>query len=60
MSDVFLSLHFLMLTLRNILDTHLRLVVGLCSQRQFNLADFPYDKVYLFMERSIRISTVWN
>ena len=32
--------------MRSALDSHLELIMGLCSQGQFNFVTFPYDEVF--------------
>ena len=38
-----LVFEFFKVKIKNALDSHMGFVVGLYSQRQFNLMDFPFD-----------------
>lgn len=42
----FSSVKFLKSQLRNSLDAHLNLVVGMYSQKIFSLKNFPYEETY--------------
>lgn len=42
----FSSVKFLKSPLRNSLDAHLNLVVGMYSQKMFTLKNFPYEETY--------------